>query len=41
VVAYADRTTGGGAEKALRRLGTEGTARNWRTLRALADLARS
>lgn len=41
VVAYADRTTGGPAEAALRRLGTEGTARNWRTLRALADLASS
>jgi uncharacterized protein (DUF1697 family) len=41
VIAYADRTTGTAAEKALRRLGTEGTARNWRTLRALADLART
>ncbi len=41
VIAYADRTTGTAAERAMRRLGTEGTARNWRTLRALADLARA
>jgi len=39
VIDHAERSTGGPLDKALRRLGTEGTARNWRTLRTLVDLA--
>jgi uncharacterized protein (DUF1697 family) len=39
VVAYAERTGGPRTDKALKVLGVDGTARNWRTLSALVDLA--
>jgi uncharacterized protein (DUF1697 family) len=39
VIAYAERTGGPRTDKALRVLGVDGTARNWRTLSALVDLA--
>jgi len=38
VVAWSERTGGPLADKALNALGVEGTARNWRTLTALAGL---
>lgn len=40
VVDWYDRTGRPSADRALSRLGVEATARNWRTLTALADLAR-
>lgn len=41
VVDWVDATGAGPADKALRKLGVQGTARNWRTLTALVDLTRS
>ena len=38
VVAYARSSQRSPAERPLKRLGVEGTARNWRTLTALVDL---
>lgn len=38
VVAYGARTTGSPAERVLKRIDVDATARNWRTLQALVDL---
>lgn len=40
VVDWVDASGGSTADKALKKLGVEGTARNWRTLTALVDLTR-
>lgn len=39
VIDRVDATGRGSSDRALRKLGVDGTARNWRTLTALADLA--
>ena len=41
VVDWVDATGAGPADRALRKLGVDGTARNWRTLTALVELAGS
>lgn len=41
VVAYADGTQDRRTEAAMKKLGVDGTARNWRTLTALVDLTRA
>ena len=41
VVAYAETSRGSRTATALKKIGVDGTARNWRTLTALVELARS
>jgi uncharacterized protein (DUF1697 family) len=41
VVDWVDVSGGGSADRALKKLGVDGTARNWRTLTALVELAGS